>query len=491
MKITKVEVKKFRNLEDISFRVGKKVTAIAGQNGTSKTALLGMISHIFNFSSNFRTLTGAPFYAMYSEIFRFSYPNYDKAGQHIYTIHFNDHSSVNVNSYDRTKNKKPINLRLRVGKSSRGRGKTKMPVIYLGMKRLFPFAQEAKITKDVQAKLSEEEAKFYKNSHNAILLMNEEVETDRIVTKNKDYFAPRTKRYDHLGISAGQDNIGQIITAVLSFKKLKEQQSTNYQGGFIFIDEVDASLYPGAQLKLVEFLFKMASELDLQIFFTTHSLEILEAVSKCTPNNDGAVIYLDKNRNKITPKINLNISKIRNDLKVLGPEFLSLSKEKKYFYLEDGVAKSFAKNIIDNKIKKTIILNAANLGEGLLQAVAKAKLPAFKTSYFLLDGDVTIRDGTDNVLKLPGGKPPELVAFEYLRSLSRDDEFWEDSQLGYTSQFCFKDCDDASDKNKLKNWFGTQTRYWGKNASKLWKRWKEDNVDLVKKFNSNLESYLA
>ncbi len=272
MKISKVEIKKFRNLENISFTVGKKITAIAGQNCTSKTALLGIMSHIFNFDSKYRTLTGAPFYAKYSEIFRFSYPNYDKAGQHVYTIFFENNDSVNVISYDRTKNKKPINLRLRVGKSAKGRGKTKMPVIYLGMKRLFPFAQEAKIVKDSKTQLSVNDAEFYKKFHNEILLMSEQVETDRIVTKNKDYFAPRTGNYDHLGISAGQDNIGQLITAILSFKKLRKQLGNNYEGGFIFIDEADASLYPGAQLKLVEFLYKMAGELDLQIFFTTHSL---------------------------------------------------------------------------------------------------------------------------------------------------------------------------------------------------------------------------
>ncbi|OIO13994.1 MAG: hypothetical protein AUJ81_10445 [Helicobacteraceae bacterium CG1_02_36_14] len=491
MKISKVEIKKFRNLENISFSVGKKLTAIAGQNCTSKTALLGIISHIFNFDVKYRTLNNYSFYAKYSEIFRFSYPDYDKAGQHIYKITFENGDTVNVASYDRTKNKKPINLRLRVGKSAKGRGKIKMPVIYLGMKRLFPFAQEPKITKDIKTQLSVEDVDFYKKVHNEVLLMDEQVETDHIITKNKDFFTPRTQKYDYLGISAGQDNIGQIITAVLSFKRLKEQLKDKYPGGFIFIDEMDASLYPGAQLKLIEFFYKIAGKLNLQVFFTTHSLEILEAVSRRTQNRDGVIVYLDNHRGKITPKLNPDINKIRNDLKVFGPEQVGRQRAVKVdFYLEDDVAKQFANNILNEGLKKKLNLISARIGEGTLQTVAKNNLPAFKNSFFILDGDVSIRKSCSKVLKLPGKEPPELIAFEFLHSLPKDDEFWGDSESGYTRQFCFRDCQDSSNHNKVKEWYKNQKPFWGKNASKMWHRWKTDNKTSINEFNNLLKEKL-
>ena len=48
-----------------------------------------------------------------------------------------------------------------------------------------------------------------------------------------------------------------------------------YKGGILLIDELDASLFPAAQIKLVEKLYKKSLELNLQIFYTTHSLEVL------------------------------------------------------------------------------------------------------------------------------------------------------------------------------------------------------------------------
>lgn len=41
----------------------------------------------------------------------------------------------------------------------------------------------------------------------------------------------KTDDYGHLGNSAGQDNLGQIISAILSFNKLKSELSESYGGG--------------------------------------------------------------------------------------------------------------------------------------------------------------------------------------------------------------------------------------------------------------------
>lgn len=47
MQITKVHIEKFRGFHDQEFEVGSMLTAIAGQNGTQKSTLLGMITQTF------------------------------------------------------------------------------------------------------------------------------------------------------------------------------------------------------------------------------------------------------------------------------------------------------------------------------------------------------------------------------------------------------------------------------------------------------------
>ncbi|MCV4777503.1 AAA family ATPase, partial [Escherichia coli] len=53
--------------------------------------------------------------------------------------------------------------------------------------------------------------------------------------------------YDHQSVSVGEDNVGQLIQAIFSFKRLKETYS-DYHGGILLIDEADAGLFPAAQL---------------------------------------------------------------------------------------------------------------------------------------------------------------------------------------------------------------------------------------------------
>ena len=47
MLITKVHVEKFRGFHNQDFEVGSMLTAIAGQNGTQKSTLLGSITQTF------------------------------------------------------------------------------------------------------------------------------------------------------------------------------------------------------------------------------------------------------------------------------------------------------------------------------------------------------------------------------------------------------------------------------------------------------------
>lgn len=483
--ISQIKIEQFRNLRDITIPVGRRVTAIAGQNGTSKTSLLGMISHVFSFDTSKKMLSGEPFFTKYSEIFRFSFPKYDKPGKHIYSVDFEDGEEIAVISTERNERGTTKNLRLRVGKPKAGLGKVKIPVAYLGMKRLYPFAQE-NTTRREKSILTPDEIAEYEKLHNEILLMDEEIHSSRIITRNKNYFAPESTNYDHVGISAGQDNIGQIITVILSFRRLKSELGDDYPGGIFLIDELDASLYPAAQMKLVEKLFRISADLDLQIFFTTHSLEVLEEVSKRTRGGDGAVVYLNKASGRIIPTANPELDDLRRALRVLGPS-PQPEKLKVNVYVEDVVAKDFADSITDKTLKGSIkYIPTLEFGDGILQKLADANLPDLKSALFLIDGDVPCR--AKKVLQLPGSVYPELVIYKHLSSLTEDDPIWSSSDSGYSKQFCFKDCQTGVEKHQVKMWYKNQKRYLGNKLKAIWESWKEANQADVEKFNSKLSS---
>jgi len=488
MKIAKIQIKKFRNLSDIDIEFGQNLNAIAGQNGTSKTALLGLIGHIFTFYGKYKSLLGKQFATQFSEIFKFAYPDYDKAGDHIWVTKFVDGSTKQAMSYDRKETK---TLRIRVGESKRGSGKVHLPVIYLGMGRLFPLTLEKRI-QSTEPYLTDQEIKEFQDLHNEILLLNEKIIPKTIECSSKHFLAPTTVHYNHLGNSAGQDNLGQIITALISFRRLRNNLEGKYKGGILLIDEVDASLYPASQMKLVEKLNQKAVELNLQIFFTTHSLEVLAQTRKL---QDAKIIFLDNTYGSITPIYNLNPVELSQKLLVSGPSALRKTQFRKYVYCEDDEAVDFLKNILPKRVKDHIKILPAKLGGGLLKDVAKKKLPAFNTSIIVLDGDMAAGD-LNNVITLPGKRGPDRIAYDILKELSPNDDFWKRIEA-YNSQFCFRDLmslDSVNDKRrvriKLKKWYRAQRTYWGRLAVDVWKIWIENNKKEKEIFINNFESKL-
>lgn len=483
MKITEIEIKKFRNLSNITIRFASRLNAIAGQNGTSKTSILGLIGHIFAFDKNEKNLSGKFFSTDFSEIFKFAYPEYDRAGEHSWNTKFDSKKDVPAISYDRKETGKKETIRVRVGESKKGSGKIKFPVIYLGMGRLFPLALENVIKRN-NSILTDSEIKEFVDLHNEILMIIDEVIVpESITSSNKSFYAPKTATYNHLGNSAGQDNIGQIITALISFQRLKTKLGDSYKGGILLIDELDASLFPAAQMKLVEKLDKKSLELNLQIFFTTHSLEVLAETKR---RRDAKVIYLDKSSGNIKPKYDLAIEELKKDLLVLGPDALKEIGRKKDIYCEDDEAADMLKGILSIEIIHNIDIIPTSLGNSQLKDIAKKKIPAFRKSLIVLDGD-TSDGGISNVLCLPGNYGPDRLIYDFLKGLEAEE--FNKLKNGYTKQFCFRDTntldssgDDSRTRDKLKKWYTDQKKHWGRSGIKVWKLWINKNEEIVDSF---------
>ena len=96
MKITKLIIKNFRHLHNLELRFGERITAIAGQNSTGKSSILGLVGHVFTFPSAYKTLNEKQFATQYSEIFSFSYPNYDKPKDYDYIVALDTEEEIPV-----------------------------------------------------------------------------------------------------------------------------------------------------------------------------------------------------------------------------------------------------------------------------------------------------------------------------------------------------------------------------------------------------------
>lgn len=95
MLITKVHIEKFRGFHNQDLEVGSMLTAIAGQNGTQKSTLLGMITQPFTISDRKnpmygeKPLCGGSYKSAFDEKFRLS-PKFDLPKKHEWTLFFDD-----------------------------------------------------------------------------------------------------------------------------------------------------------------------------------------------------------------------------------------------------------------------------------------------------------------------------------------------------------------------------------------------------------------
>lgn len=251
MKITKVRISNFRGFKDVSFEMGEQLTAIAGQNGTQKSTLLGMLTQTFTISDKDnpmkgeKPLCGGNYKSSFSEKFRLS-PKFDVAGSHEWTLSFDDREDFTIESIKR--DEKSIRF-WQKGKRGGGDGYIQYPTVFLSMKRLMPVAEESKVETHDKILTDEEEEEF-KKLHNKILIITDDVQIEGTVgvsSVNKQSMGINTNIYDWNQNSIGQDNLSKIILALFSFKRLKEKYPDSYQGSLLAIDEIDATMFPASQ----------------------------------------------------------------------------------------------------------------------------------------------------------------------------------------------------------------------------------------------------
>jgi energy-coupling factor transporter ATP-binding protein EcfA2 len=498
--IKNIHIEKFRAFKNLDIPTDKNVVAIAGQNGTHKTTLLGLLAQSVTLSRGpfykTHTIDGELFKTDMREKFKFS-EQYDIIGEHLWTVSLDERidkrGSFSVRSYPRNENDKSFFLRFWNNDNSRkqGTGFPQCPAIFLSLKRLFPIGETDSLNDEILDQTPEDDA-FFKKWHNQILILLDEIVSIHSLSEQgtKASLGSQTKISDAKTISAGQDNIGKILQAVLSFSHLKRDYPNDYIGGLIFIDEIEATLYPAAQIKLLKFILKMAKELNLQFFFTTHSLTILKYLTsdEAIKTNETSLVYLKRNGTNIIAPANPNWSGILKDL-TLNIEDVKIC-DKVEVFAEDDVTFEFLETLLPSKIVRLVSKQRqCTLGFNDYAKLQKQRIHEFATNIIVLDGDAfrgehKLKDNEikkyKNWLALPGKTYPEQDIYEYLWKKKDDADFWDNSLGGFNSQVCFQNITTyTKDKKQIKEWYRTVPV---KIRKTFLRKYFSDNKDELEKF---------
>jgi energy-coupling factor transporter ATP-binding protein EcfA2 len=293
--------------------------------------------------------------------------------------------------------------------------------------------------------------------------------------------------------------------ALLSFKKLREEQGDLWQGGVLLIDEIDATLHPAAQNRLISLLTQEARNNQIQIVLTTHSLSFLRDICKQTAynnhdntvNNKIELYYLTNANRKLEIKRNPPFTEIESDLMIVSA-VQNCNKTK--LYSEDAEARWFLRYLVPDYLVCVEELDIT-IGCDQLINLYSADLQYFGNTLIVFDGDVTekqlskipkpMRDSLGNILKLPGKKSPEELLYEYLLSLGPDHDFWSSGaqRVGFTWDYFNEhgpksdDYKQEKDREKYKKWFIEHRQFF--ESTKLMEFWKKDNSKLVQQFRSD------
>jgi AAA15 family ATPase/GTPase len=546
----------FKSLQIIDFRLfknqtillGKQLTVISGRNSTGKSTILGMLANSGELKKkDGTTYFGKAFKSDFSEIFKGS-KQFDSIGGNKFVITLSDDSGnntdfrsfrtawqqtdkarrniLNESSNENLKAKriesKLIRNRFRIIPHRTVNGKKieakfDYPILYLGLSRLFPLGEainESITTKEILFKNTDHRDWFILN-YKQILSMHLDIQSVTNCnigeTDKKNGIGVNTGSYDYLTNSSGQDTLGQILLALLSFKRLKESKGDSWGGGLLLIDEVDSALHPAAQRRLMQLLIQEARLNKIQIIFTTHSSILLKDLCNKIEHNDNnesvnnniELHYLTNANRQLEIKRNIPFIQIENDLLVSS---IVQSPIRIKIYSEDSEARWILKSLISDYLSYVELLDTS-IGCDALISMYNADISYFGNTLIVFDGDVTdsqldkipqkTRDNFGNIIKLPGNSQrPEQLLYQYLLDLDADHSFWSGgaANISFTWDY-FKENGPMSDRytalkerEKYKKWFNEHRQFF--ESINLMAFWINDNQGVAQEFiNSFLSAY--
>lgn len=450
--IKRISIMQYRKMKCLDLDFVNGVNIISGTNGTCKTSLLHIVSN--SFQAVTKTCTWVKeknCLETIKKVNSITNPKIESLtkGDKQHNDPANGHQGTlfNVEYFHRSplsfrKHDSNINNRYAV-KPYYKRGTHDSlpycPVIYLGLARLFPFGEFQNdsdvegIKKSLPAEYQQEIADLY-NEFTHITISSFEPQKMGDIKIRSDFLSDKSG-VDSNTISAGEDNLFILLTALVSLKYYFQCiQSNNNIESILLIDELDATLHPSYQFKLLELFRKYSLDYKIQVIFTTHSLSLLEFALKKKDN----VIYLIDNITSIHKMESPDIYKIRMFLHDVTRDDIYTSNVIPVF-TEDKEARVFLNILLDYyekhingfaSIRRFFHLVDANIGATNLVNIFSDTylLKSTMQSICILDGDQNSKQNFDKyIIVLPGAESPEKLIMDYsIQLLDNDDPFWTD-----------------------------------------------------------------
>jgi predicted ATPase len=177
----------------------------------------------------------------------------------------------------------------------------------------------------------------------------------------------------------------------------------------LLIDEIETSLHPRTQRRLVRDIATLCRNLELQCILTTHSPYVLDELPP------EARIYLmeSEGQKKIIGGVSPAFAMSKMDDEVYPEADVYVEDERGAALINEIVALSRQRDLILQY--QTVAYGAASAGRMLGMMAKEKRFP--RPSIVFLDGDQALAEGC---LLLPGGDAPERVVFEGLEQKGTD-----------------------------------------------------------------------
>lgn len=466
--IKSIEYKHYRKLKDIKLEFSPNINVVSGTNGTCKTSILHTISNSFqqvtsttewvNEKKSLSTikklnkLWNPKLETLTRGDKKFNDPANGEPGA-LYVTKYLDDSELSFRKHN-SKNGDSTRFSVKpIYKQGKNESLPALPTIYLGLFRLFSYGEfdSDDLIENISSNLPEEYlivlTDLYKEFTGYDIAFDSLKNMGNI--KNRPEFKTSAEGIDSNTISAGEDNLFILLTALVSLRYYFDSIDSNREVESVFlIDEIDASLHPAYQVKLFNLFEEYSTNYKIQIFFTTHSISLLEYALK---KSKRSVIYLIDNINKVSVMRDPDRFKIDMFLKSITAQERYLDSEIPVF-TEDAEARVFLELLISHynevygiDISKLFHFVNANFSSETIKHLAEDQklLKSTLRSVHILDGDQnTSKQINNHLISLPGNKNPEELAFNYAKSLlNQDSDFWENDTLisqGY-SKIYFRD----------------------------------------------------
>lgn len=500
---TDLKVNDFRILKNKELQLGRYATMLAGWNATGKSTVLALLANSSELKAEEgKTYNGKLFRAEFSEIFKGSEEHDKSEVKHRLELIWEENGAKEKKTFRTTWQDKGSRFRLiPMGKDPKNpkkvtAAKFNIPVIYMGLSRLYPLGEtgDDQFQPSTQKFKCDEDRNWFIAAYKDVLSLSETVvEITNIDFKSakKNSSGINAENYAWMTNSSGQDNLSQILFALLSFKNLKRENARAFRGGLLVIDELEATFHPKAQEKIINLLIKEARATGFQIVFTTHSLTTIEFFARRMRSNDVNIIYhyFTKANANLEIEKNKPIQEIRDDL--LMSLIKSDQPQKLTVYAEDDEGRWLLRRLLKGHARR-IILPRVNIScQALIDLMNVER--SFANYLTVFDGDLTKKDekrikrNKRNYLILPGDgqKSPEMLIRDFIKSDASDTYFREQhAKNPRLKREYFNENDVALDGRDArvvyKEWFRTHKDIFEK--SKIIEYWMQANEKACKVF---------